>query len=99
MAGNALLNGMMPNMMQNNPLMQMIQMLKGGGNPQAMFQQMASKNPQMQQIMNMVNGKSTSEMSEMMKNAAQERGVDLGQLASQLGMPKNVAEKYGIKID
>lgn len=99
MAGNALLNGMMPNMMQNNPLMQMIQMLKGGGNPQAIFQQMASKNPQMQQIMNMVNSKSTSEMSEMMKNAAQERGVDLGQLASQLGMPKNVAEKYGIKMD
>lgn len=98
MSGNSLLGNMMPNMMQNNPIMQMVQMLKGGGNPEAMLQQFASKNPQMQQMMNMLNGKNSSEMGEMMKNAAQERGVNLAQLASQLGMPKEVAAKYGIKM-
>lgn len=97
MPGNSLLGNMMPNM-GNNPIMQMVQMLKSGSNPQAMFQQLANKNPQIQQIMQMMNGKNPSEMGDMLRNAAQQKGVDLSQLASQIGMPKEIAEKYGIKM-
>lgn len=95
MMGNAMGNNPM---IQNNPFMQMISMLKNGGNPQAMIQQMAKSNPQMKQIMDTVNGKSQQEMNEYIKNAAQQRGVDLSQLAQSIGMPPEVMSKYGIEV-
>lgn len=95
MMGNAMGNNPM---MQNNPIMQMISMLKNGGNPQAMIQQMAGSNPQMKQIMDTVNGKSQQEMNEYIKNAAQQRGVDLGQLAQSIGMPPEIMSRYGIEM-
>lgn len=103
MAGNPLMqmmgNAMGNNpMMQNNPIMQMISMLKNGGNPQQLIQQMVGSNPQMKQIMDTVSGKSQQEMSEYIKNAAQQRGVDLSQLAKNIGMPPEVASQYGIEM-
>lgn len=85
-------------MMQSNPIMQIISMLKNGGNPQALIQQMAGSNPQVKQIMDTVNGKSQQEMNEYIKNAAQQKGVDLGQLAKSIGMPSEVASRYGIEM-
>ena len=93
MAGNALLNGMMPNMMQNNPLMQMIQTLKGGGNPMNMVQQMMGKNPQFAQVMNALQGKSPTEMSQQINQLASQQGVDLREFATQLGAPQNVIDQ------
>lgn len=95
MMGNAMGNNPM---MQNNPIMQMISMLKNGGNPQAIVQQMVGSNPQMKQIIDTVSGKSQQEMSEYIKNAAQQRGVDLSQLAKSIGMPPEVASQYGIEM-
>ncbi len=82
------------NPMMNNPIMKLVQFVKSGGNPQVLIQQ----NPQLNQIAQMMQGKSQSEMTQYMKNAAQQKGVDLGQLASQIGMPPEVAAKYGIEI-
>lgn len=103
MNGNPLMQmmgGAMGNnpMMQNNPIMKLVQVMKSGGNPQALIQQMAGSNPQMKQIMDTVNGKSQQEMSEYIKSAAQQKGVDLGQLAKSIGMPSEVASKYGIEM-
>lgn len=95
MMGNAMGNNPM---MQNNPIMQMISMLKNGENPQQLIQQMVGSNPQMKQIMDTVSGKSQQEMSEYIKNAAQQRGVDLNQLAKNIGMPPEVASQYGIEM-
>ena len=101
MAGNPLvqmMGGNNPlNMIQNNPIMKLVQMMKSGGNPQALIQQMAGSNPQMKQIMDTVSGKSQQEMSEYIKNAAQQRGVDLSQLAQSIGMPPEIMSKYGIE--
>lgn len=94
MMGNAMGNNPM---IQNNPIMQMISMLKNGGNPQQLIQQMVGSNPQMKQIMDTVSGKSQQEMSEYIKNAAQQRGVDLSQLAQSIGMPPEIMSKYGIE--
>lgn len=95
MMGNAM--GGNP-MMQKNPIMQVISMLKNGGNSQAIVQQMVGNNPQMKQIMDTVSGKSQQEMNEYIKNAAQQRGVDLTQLAQSIGMPPEVMSKYGIEV-
>ncbi len=101
MTGNPLLNMMGGNNpMMNNPLMKIISMARNGsGNPMQMLQQFAGQNPQMQQIMNMVNGKDQNQMNEMIANTAKEKGVDLKQLANQIGMPPEIAKKYGINMD
>lgn len=44
---------LLPNMMQNNnPIGQIMNLLNGGMNPQAMVQNILQKNPQAQQMMN-----------------------------------------------
>lgn len=101
MAGNPLLSMIGGNMpMGNNPLMQIINMAKSGkGNPMQLIQQFAGQNPQMQQVMNMMNGKDQNQVNEMIANTAKERGVNLSELAKNIGMPPEVAKKYGITME
>ena len=68
-----------------NPL-QMIQMLRGAQNPMQTMVQLSQQNPQLNQIMQMTNGKTPAQMEQMVRQAAQQRGVDLNQLAQQLGV-------------
>lgn len=101
MAGNPLMQMMGGGPMaaiMNSPIMQLVNVLKGGNNPQALLQQMMGQNPQVKQVMDSVQGKSPQDMSNYLKTAAQQKGIDLGQLASQIGMPPEVAAQYGIKI-
>ena len=72
----------------NNPF-QMLQALR---NPmQAIINQQAERmrqaNPELyNKTMQMLNGKSEAQIKEMAENMARERGIDLGQLASQFGL-------------
>lgn len=68
-----------------NPL-QMMQMLRGSQNPMQAMMQLSRQNPQLNQIMQMTNGKTPAQMEQMVRQAAQQRGVDLNQLAQQLGI-------------
>lgn len=68
-----------------NPL-QMMQMLRGAQNPMQTMMQLSRQNPQLNQIMQMTNGKTPAQMEQMVRQAAQQRGVDLNQLAQQLGI-------------
>lgn len=68
-----------------NPL-QMIQLLRGAQNPMQTMVQLSQQNPQLNQIMQMTNGKTSAQMEQMVRQAAQQRGVDLNQLARQLGV-------------
>lgn len=68
-----------------NPL-QMVQMLRGAQNPMQTMMQLSRQNPQLNQIMHMTNGKTPAQMEQMVRQAAQQRGVDLNQLAQQLGI-------------
>lgn len=68
-----------------NPL-QMMQMLRGSQNPMQTMMQLSRQNPQLNQIMQMANGKTPTQMEQMVRQAAQQRGVDLNQLAQQLGI-------------
>lgn len=68
-----------------NPL-QMMQMLRGAQNPMQTMMQLSQQNPQLNQIMQMTNGKTPAQMEQMVRQAAQQRGVDLNQLAQQLGV-------------
>lgn len=103
MAGNPLLsmmggNNPMVAMMQNNPIMQMVNMMKNGGNPQALIQQMMGQNKEFGNLVNSLNGKDQSQVNEMIANMAKEKGVNLGELAAGLKMPPEIAKKFGIEM-
>jgi len=60
-----------------NP-MQMIQMLKSGGNPQTMIMNMLKQqnNPMAQNMMSMVQNNDISGIEQFGRNIAKERGID-----------------------
>ena len=68
-----------------NPI-QIIQMIQNGGNPMQMLMQMSRQNPMIGQVMQMANGKTPQEMRHMVQQTAQQRGVNLNQLAQSIGL-------------
>lgn len=72
--------------MMNNPMMQVLQLMRNGGNPTALLQQMTGNNPMVSQLMQSMQGKSPDALRQMAMNIAKERGIDLDQFAQQLGM-------------
>lgn len=67
-----------------NPL-QIIQMAQRG-NPQQIAMQLAQQNPAFRQAMQMMNGKTPEQIRDMAFNMAKQRGVDLNQMARQMGI-------------
>lgn len=69
-------------------LMQLIQMLKGGGNPQqmlmGMLNQQAGNNPMMKNVFDMVQKNDASGVEQFARNLAKEKGIDADQAVSQL---------------
>ena len=68
-----------------NP-MQLIQMIQNGGNPMQMLMQASRQNPMIGQVMQMTNGKTPQEMRGMVQQIAQQRGVNINQLAQSMGL-------------
>ena len=81
----------MNNQMVGNLLAAMMQMMRSGGNPMYLLQQMAAQDPQVSQAMRMIQGKSPQQLRSMAENMAKERGVSLESMANQLGitLPNN----------
>ena len=73
-------------MMWNNPMLQVVAAMRGGGDPMALLNQMAQGNPQMQQAMQMISGKNQPQLQEMAKNLAKERGINIEDVARSLGI-------------
>jgi len=71
--------------MMMNP-MQMIQMLQSSGNPMQAMMNMANQNPMLRNAIQMMNGKTPQQMEQTVRQIAQQRGVDLDQLARQMGV-------------
>ena len=67
-------------------MMQLVQMVNGGGNPMQMLMQAAPQNPLVGQVLQMTNGKTPGQMREMAQRIAQQRGVDLNRFAQQMGI-------------
>lgn len=74
---------MMP---MNNPIMMLMNAMRGGANPMAVMQQMAGGNPQVAQVMKMLNGKNPQQIQQMAQNMAKERGVDVNEIIRGLGI-------------
>lgn len=76
----------MNNPMAGNLLAAMMQMMRSGGNPMYLLQQMAAQDPQVSQAMRMIQGKSPQQLRSMAENMAKERGVSLESIANQMGI-------------
>ena len=72
--------------MWNNPMIQMVNMLRSGKNPQQGLMTMAQNQPQVRQKMQMMNGKSPDELKKIAQNVAAERGTTVEDVARQLGI-------------
>lgn len=76
----------MNNQMVGNLLAAMMQMMRSGGNPMYLLQQMAAQDPQVSQAMQMIQGKSPQQLRSMAENMAKERGISLEGMANQMGI-------------
>ena len=76
----------MNNPMAGNLLAAMMQIMRSGGNPMYLLQQMAAQDPQVSQAMRMIQGKSPQQLRSMAENMAKERGVSLEGMANEMGI-------------
>lgn len=70
----------------NNPILQLVQMVRGGGNPMQLLKQMVVNDPRMAQAMKMVQGKNTQQLQQMAQNMARERGTSVEEVIQNLGL-------------
>lgn len=82
---NPMMN-MVANKMGQNPVFQLMNVIRNGGNPMTLMQQMAKSNPQVNQVMQMMNGKNSQQLRTMAENMCKERGTTIEQMAQQLGI-------------
>lgn len=73
--------------MMNNQIQQIFQAVQNGANPNAIVMQLARNNPVFQRALQMTNGRTPEQILGMAQQMAQQRGVNLNQLAQQLGIP------------
>lgn len=72
-------------LMGNNPMVQAINAMRNGGNPNALMQQMLQSNPQLQQI---AAGKSPDQLMSIAENMCKERGTSIDQVLQQFGITR-----------
>jgi hypothetical protein len=74
--------------MNNIPMnpMQLIQMIQRGGNPNQIIGQLIQQHPAVRQAAQFMNGKTPQQIQSEVQKMAAQRGVDLNQLARQLGI-------------
>ena len=72
-------------MIPMNP-MQILQAVQNGANPNQLINQLAQTNPAIRQAMQIMNGKTPNQIRDMVYRTAQQRGVDLNQVARQWGV-------------
>lgn len=72
-------------LMGNNPAFQLINMMRGGGNPDALVQHLLSSNPQLKQI---AAGKSPDQLMQIAENMCKERGTSIDAVLKQFGITR-----------
>lgn len=72
--------------MGNGPMAMLMRAAQGGGDPTQIISQLAGSNPQMRQGMSLIQGKTPAQLEKMARNMAQERGADVRQILSSMGI-------------
>lgn len=72
--------------MTNDPLIQILNAARRGGNPMQIIQQMAGVNPVAAQAARMMQGKNSAQLEQMARNMCKERGTTPEMVMQQLGL-------------
>lgn len=72
--------------MTNFNIGQIMQMAQRGVDPNRLAQQLMQQNPAVQQAAQMIQGKTPAQIKQMAYVRAQQMGVDLNQMAQQMGI-------------
>lgn len=72
--------------MMSNPIFQLANIARNGGNAMQMLQRMAAQNPQAAQAINMIHGKTPQQLQQIATNMARERGTTPQEIARSLGL-------------
>lgn len=70
----------------NNPILQLAQLARGGGNVMQAMQNMAGQDKRIAQAYGMMQGKSPRQLRQIAENMARERGTNVGDVMRQLGL-------------
>ena len=70
-----------------NSVQQIFQAVQGGANPNVIAMQLAQQNPVFRNALNMANGRTPEQIYDMAAQMAQQRGLDINQIAQQLVIP------------
>lgn len=68
-----------------NP-MQLLQMASGSPSPMGVLNSAAQQSPPLRQVMSMVSGHTPQQMEDMAYDLAAKRGIDLNQMAENMGI-------------
>ena len=72
--------------MMSNPIFQLANIARNGGNAMQMLQRMAAQNPQAAQAINLIQGKTPQQLQQIATNMARERGTTPQEIAHSLGL-------------
>ncbi len=72
--------------MTNFNVGQIVRMAKNGVDPDKLAQQLIQQNPAVKRAADLMSGKSNDEIKQMAYNRAAQMGVDLNQMAQQMGI-------------
>lgn len=75
-------------LMGNNPIVQLINAARNGGNPDALVQQLLGQHPQREQIQQIIGGKSPDQLMSIAENMCKERGTSIDQVLQQFGITR-----------
>ena len=75
-------------LMGNNPLIQILNMARNGGDPTQLINQAISNHPQRQQIQRIIGGKDPQQLMQVAQNMCQERGTSIDEVLRQFGISR-----------
>lgn len=75
-------------LMGNNPIVQLINVARNGGNPDALVQQMLSNHPQRDQIQRIIGGKTPDQLLNVAENMCKECGTTIDDVLRQFGIER-----------
>lgn len=75
-------------LMGNNPIIQIINAARNGGDPSGLINQAISNHPQRQQIQQIVGGKSPDQLMQVAENMCRERGTSIDEVLRSFGITR-----------
>lgn len=75
-------------LMGNNPIMQIINTVRSGGNPDAMVQQIIQNHPQREQLTQIIGGKTPDQLMKTAENMCRECGTSIDEVLGKFGISR-----------